>query len=242
MELIVLVIIFDDGTGQRLAFGDAETRRERSCRHVAHHDFQGDDLHLLDQLLAHVEAPHEMRRHSDRIQLRHQIFGDPVVEHALAFQHGALLGVEGGGVVLEILDQRARLGSLIEDLGLALVDRSAPFHEKSLSFAFAALDCIALFGRQAGPRDARRVEMATGPFAEDDGPVMGELSEARPLGQRARGRRLNLLLRCRTRRYLWLLSLPGTRRFAKYHKIIRGLDNARTVRQAGEELRGEMGP
>ena len=47
---------------------------------------------------------------------------------------------------------------------------------------------LALFGRQAGPRDARRVEMATGPFAEDDGPVVRELSEARPLGQRARGR------------------------------------------------------
>src|ERR1700674_5490011 len=51
--------------------------------------------------------------------------------------------------------------------------------------AFAALDPIAFFGLQVGPRDARRVEMATGPFAEDDGPVMSELSETRPLGQRA---------------------------------------------------------
>jgi len=47
---------------------------------------------------------------------------------ALAFEDGLLLGVEGGGVVLEVLHERAGLGALIEDLRLALVDGSAPFH------------------------------------------------------------------------------------------------------------------
>jgi hypothetical protein len=39
-----------------------------------------------------------------------------------------LLGVEGCGVVLEVLDQRARFGALIEDLGLALIDAAAAVH------------------------------------------------------------------------------------------------------------------
>ena len=52
----------------------------------------------------------------------HQIFGDAVVEDALALDRVVLLVVEGGGVVLEILDERAGLGALVEDLGLAFVD------------------------------------------------------------------------------------------------------------------------
>ena len=36
-----------------------------------------------------------------------------------------LLRVERGRVVLEILDQRAGLGTLVEDLGLAFVDLAA---------------------------------------------------------------------------------------------------------------------
>ena len=39
-----------------------------------------------------------------------------------------LLRVECGGVVLEILDQRAGLGTLVEDLGLALIDLAATGH------------------------------------------------------------------------------------------------------------------
>src|SRR5690606_22252976 len=37
-------------------------------------------------------------------------------------QLGLLLAVEGGGVVLEILDQGAGLGPLVEDLGLAFIE------------------------------------------------------------------------------------------------------------------------
>ncbi len=36
--------------------------------------------------------------------------------------------VEGGGVVLEVLDERAGLGTLVEDLGLAFVDAAAAVH------------------------------------------------------------------------------------------------------------------
>ena len=53
-------------------------------------------------------------------------FGNAVVQHALAVDHGLLLGVEGGGVVLEVDDDGAGLGAFIEDLGLALVDPGAP--------------------------------------------------------------------------------------------------------------------
>ena len=56
------------------------------------------------------------------------MLGDAVVEHALAADRPALLRVERGRVVLEILDQRAGLGTLVEDLGLALVDLAAAGH------------------------------------------------------------------------------------------------------------------
>src|SRR5581483_5093854 len=79
-------------------------------------------------LLAHVEPLHEMGGHANGVQLAHQIFADAVVQHALAVQHSLFGCVEGGGVVLEILDQGAGLGPLIEDFGLALVDLPAPFH------------------------------------------------------------------------------------------------------------------
>ena len=62
------------------------------------------------------------------VQLGEDVLGNAVVEHALAVDDLVLLLVEGGGVVLEVLDQRARLGSLIEDLGLAFVDAAAIFH------------------------------------------------------------------------------------------------------------------
>ena len=44
---------------------DAEPLGERAGRDIAHHHLDRDDLDLLDQLLAHVEAAHEMRRDAD---------------------------------------------------------------------------------------------------------------------------------------------------------------------------------
>src|SRR5207249_8934898 len=111
----------------------------------------------------------------------------------------------------------------IEDLGLALVDRSAPFHEKSLSFAFAALDRTRPFrasGRAPGCAPGRN---GNGALAEDDGPVVRELSEARPLGQRARGHGGKGSLRLsHSPASLAIVALKDAR-FAKYYRIIRGL-------------------
>ena len=50
----------------------------------------------------------------------------------LPSMHRLLVGVEGGGVVLEILDERAGLRPLVEDLGLAFVDHAPALH-RSLS-------------------------------------------------------------------------------------------------------------
>jgi hypothetical protein len=90
--------------------------------------FDRDDLDLADQLLAHVEPADEMGGHADLVQPLEDVFGNAVVEHALAFHHLVLLGVEGGGVVLEVLDERAGFGPLVEDLGLAFVDTAAAAH------------------------------------------------------------------------------------------------------------------
>jgi hypothetical protein len=73
-----------------------------------------------EQLLAHVEPAHEVRRDADLVQAGHDELGDPVVEDPLA-RDDALLA-RGGGIVLEILDERAGLGPLEEDL--AAHDRS----------------------------------------------------------------------------------------------------------------------
>jgi hypothetical protein len=56
------------------------------------------------------------------------VFRDAVVEHALALDERVLLRVERGGVVLEMLDERAGLGAFVEHLGLALIDATTPVH------------------------------------------------------------------------------------------------------------------
>ena len=71
-----------------------------------------------------------MGRDADIVQVLEDVLGDPVVEHALAVDHLMLLGVEGGGIILEVLDERAGLRTLIEDLGLAFIDASAAVHRR----------------------------------------------------------------------------------------------------------------
>ena len=56
------------------------------------------------------------------------MFRNSVVDHALAADRAALLRVERGRVVLEILDERAGLRTLVEDLGLALINLAAASH------------------------------------------------------------------------------------------------------------------
>ena len=117
-EVVVLVVELDDRAGQGGALLDAEPLGHRPRRHVAHHYLEGDDLDLVDELLAHVQPAHEMGRHADLVQPQHDVFGDAVVEHALAADHALLLGVEGAGVVLEILDDRARFRPSYRTLAL----------------------------------------------------------------------------------------------------------------------------
>ena len=62
-----------------------------------------------------------------------QILGDAVVEDALALDLVVLLVVEGGGVILEVLHERARLRAFIENLGLAFVYAATPVHVTFLS-------------------------------------------------------------------------------------------------------------
>ncbi len=128
VELVVLVIELDDRARQLGTFLDAEPLRQRSGGDIAHHHLERNDLHLANQLLAHVEAADEMGRDTDVIQMLEQELRNPVVEDALALDHLVFLGIECGGVVLEVLDQGARFRSFIEDLGLAFVNATPTAH------------------------------------------------------------------------------------------------------------------
>ena len=128
VELILLVVEFDDRTRQLCAFLDPEPGREGTGRDIPHHHFERDDLDFANQLLAHVETADEMRRHADFVEMREYIFRDAVVEDAFALDHLVLLRVERGGVVLEVLDQSSGFRPFIKDLRLALVNAAAAAH------------------------------------------------------------------------------------------------------------------
>src|SRR5262249_42320001 len=140
-ELVVLVVEFDDRARQLRAFLESEPLRQRARRDVAHHHLERNDLHFADQLLAHVQPPDEVGRNADVVQVLEDVFGDPVVENAFAFDDIVLLGIERGRVVLEVLDQRSRLRSLVEDLGLAFIDATATAHRRVPWFVH--LDAVA---------------------------------------------------------------------------------------------------
>src|SRR5882757_9214586 len=127
-ELVVLVVELDDRARQLRAFLDAQARRQRTRRDIAHHDFERNDLDLADQLLAHVEPADEVRRHADLVQVLEHVFRDAVVEHTLAFDDFMLFGIEGGRIVLEVLDQRTWFRSFIENLPLAFIDAATAAH------------------------------------------------------------------------------------------------------------------
>ena len=69
-----------------------------------------------------------MGRDADLAEPLEQILGNAVVEDALALDLVALLVVKGGGVVLEMLNERAGFWPLVQDLGLAFVDAPAAVH------------------------------------------------------------------------------------------------------------------
>ena len=168
VERIVLVVELDDRARQLGSFLDAESLRQRAGRDIAHHHFERNDLDLANQLLAHVEPADEMRRHSNVVEVLEDVFRDAIVEHALAFDHLVLFRVEGGRVVLEVLDQCSGLRSLIEDLGLAFVDAATAAHRRVPWFVNVHLDAVAPVGmivRGGGTRggdlgrDRQRVHM-----------------------------------------------------------------------------------
>ena len=128
VERVVLVVKFDDRARQLRALVDPQARRQRTGGDIAHHHLERNDFDLADQLLAHVEPADEVRRHADIVEVLENVFRDAVIQHALAFDHFMLLGIEGGGVVLEMLNQRSRLRALIEDLRLAFVNAAAAAH------------------------------------------------------------------------------------------------------------------
>lgn len=66
-----------------------------------------------------------MGRNADLVQTAKNVFRNPVIEHAFAFEALVLLGVECGGVVFEVLNKRAGLRSFIKNLRLSLVDAAA---------------------------------------------------------------------------------------------------------------------
>src|SRR5690606_34118154 len=76
----------------------------------------------------HVEAANEMGRNADLAELYENVLGNAVVEHPLAVNQRMLLVVEGGGVILEVLDEGTGLRTLVQHLGLALIDPTAPVH------------------------------------------------------------------------------------------------------------------
>ena len=102
--------------------------RERAGRNVTHHDFERNDLDFANQLLAHVEPLDEMGRHPDVVEVLEYVFGNPVVEDALALDHLMFFRVERGRVVLEMLNQRSRLGSFVKNLRLAFIDAATAAH------------------------------------------------------------------------------------------------------------------
>ena len=128
VELVVLVVELDDRAGQLGTFLDAQALRQRSRRHIPHHHLQRHDLDLANQLFAHVEAADEVGRHPDIVEVLEQVLRNPVVEDALALDHLVFLGIERGRIVLEVLDQGARLRSFVKYLGLAFINAASTAH------------------------------------------------------------------------------------------------------------------
>jgi hypothetical protein len=69
-----------------------------------------------------------MRRHANVVQMLENVFRDAVIEDAFALNDLVLFRIEGGCVVLEVLDQRSGLRAFIKDLGLAFVNATAAAH------------------------------------------------------------------------------------------------------------------
>src|SRR4051812_48310671 len=69
-----------------------------------------------------------MRRYAHPVEMRENVLRDAVVEDALAVNDLVLLLVEGSRVVLEELNQRAGLRTLVENLALAFINAPTGLH------------------------------------------------------------------------------------------------------------------
>ena len=80
---------------------------------IADDHFNRDNLDLFDELFAHVEATDEMARDTDMAEQRKNMLADAIVDHALAVDRALFLGVESGGIILEILDDGTGFGAFV---------------------------------------------------------------------------------------------------------------------------------
>src|SRR5205809_944736 len=71
-----------------------------------------------------------MSWHADLTQLCHQIFGNTVIEDALAGNGAFFLIVKGGGIIFEILDKRPGFWSFEQNFGFAFIEAAAAIHTK----------------------------------------------------------------------------------------------------------------
>src|SRR5207245_8056924 len=76
------------------------------------------------------EGEHEVGRYALSIERREEHLGHAVVEDVFADDRAALLRVEGGGVVLEVLDQEVGIVSGVELLRLTLVEQLTAIHRR----------------------------------------------------------------------------------------------------------------
>src|SRR5579883_720913 len=125
VQLVGLVIELDDRARQRHALFKPQPLAQRARDHVAHHNLKRNNFHFPDKLLAHIETANEMGGHADFVQAAENIFRNAVVQHTLALEALEFLGVEGGGVVFEMLDERAGLGAFIKNFRLSFIDATA---------------------------------------------------------------------------------------------------------------------
>ena len=139
-ERVVLQIELQDRAGKLGPLFNSQAGRKAASRHIAHDNFKRDDFHLADKLLAHVQATDEVGGYADALQPHHKVFGDAVVEHRPARDRALLLIVEGGCVVLEVLNKGSGLGTL---------ERTLPCLRRFVCVAYSlsgrgAAECAAL--------------------------------------------------------------------------------------------------
>src|SRR6516165_12502541 len=106
-----------------------------------------------------------MRRYPDIVQVLEDVFGNPVVEDSLAFDHLVFFGIEGGRVVLEVLDQCSRLGPLIEDLRLAFVNAATAAHRSVPGFGEIHRNAVAPFRMSRSAAAISGATQLSGPSA-----------------------------------------------------------------------------